>query len=160
MPRQRSNAFVSRSAASPARPSPVLVHQGLIWKQLMANGFSDPGATVMTDAILAGLGLVPFTTQFQALGRLSLYDRRQTQLLRQGLAQGEAGAVALARSAAEALSADARGLQACIEMLQDFIDQALDRLVSAGDRFNALADGVSQAMGDRSGALAQARFGA
>lgn len=62
------------------------------------------------------------------------------------------------RAEAKELEADAKRYEAMMQMLDDFIDQALARLMAASDRFNAILDGITEAMSDRGDTLSRARF--
>lgn len=59
---------------------------------------------------------------------------------------------------AKELEADAKRYEAMMQMLDDFIDQALSRLMAASDRFNAILDEITDAMSDRGNTLSRARF--
>lgn len=61
---------------------------------------------------------------------------------------------------AKKAQAGAKEIEAIMAMLDDAIDQALARMMAAGDRFNDILDAVVEAMNDRGHSLAKARFGA
>jgi hypothetical protein len=69
------------------------------------------------------------------------------------------------RGEAQQLNADAKRseaeskeTEALLNMLNDAIDQAFTRLLAAGDRFNAILDGIMEARNDRAQFTARAQF--
>lgn len=59
---------------------------------------------------------------------------------------------------ANELKADGTDKQALAKMLDDFIDQALARLIASSDRFNAILDNITDAIQDRGETLSKTRF--
>lgn len=54
--------------------------------------------------------------------------------------------------------AEAKQMEAWIKQIDDFIDQALQRLMGAMDRFNAMLDGIMEAIQDQAKTVAKAKF--
>lgn len=65
-----------------------------------------------------------------------------------------------ASSEAKDLQGKAKIDQAMMEQLNEMIDQALARMMAAGDRFNQILDGIMEAVNDRGNSLSRARFSA
>ena len=63
-----------------------------------------------------------------------------------------------AQADAQDLQADGQDLQAFNELLNDFIDQILNRVSGAATQFNAMLDDISQSVKDRGDTLARANF--
>lgn len=60
---------------------------------------------------------------------------------------------------AKKLQADALKKEAFIALIDEYIDQALSRLMNASQRFDALLDSIVDAIVDRAESLAKAKFG-
>jgi Na+/H+-dicarboxylate symporter len=54
--------------------------------------------------------------------------------------------------------AEAKEMEGWIKQIDDFIDQALQRLMGAMDRFNAMLDGIMEAINDQAKSVAKAKF--
>src|SRR5262249_25052197 len=65
-----------------------------------------------------------------------------------------------AREQADAtkLKGEAKEMEALIQQLDDFIDQAIQRLIGASDRFNAVLDGLMDAVNDRAQSTSRVKF--
>ncbi len=80
------------------------------------------------------------------------------------VATGDVTAAAIRYTAAKEIAsatedrADAKRLDADIQMLDDLIDQAIQRMIAAGDRFNQMLDALTEAMQDRGNSLSKAKF--
>jgi hypothetical protein len=59
---------------------------------------------------------------------------------------------------ANQLKADGKDMEAMMKQLDDFIDQALQRLIAASDRFNAILDTITDSIQDHSNTLSRAKF--
>lgn len=56
------------------------------------------------------------------------------------------------------LQAETKEMEAWLQQLDEFIDQALQRLIGASDRFNAMLDGLMEAIQDTAKTTAKAKF--
>lgn len=63
-------------------------------------------------------------------------------------------------SEAKELQAEGKQFEALLSQLDDFIDQALQRLMAATDRFNAMLDALTDAIQDTGNSVSRARFSA
>ncbi|WP_062012790.1 type III secretion system translocon subunit SctE [Aureimonas sp. AU4] len=68
------------------------------------------------------------------------------------------GVATMANADAKRAEANSKEEEALITMLNDAIDQAFTRLMAAGDRFNAVLDGIMEARNDRAQFTARAHF--
>lgn len=62
------------------------------------------------------------------------------------------------RAGAKELDSDAKSTEALMQSLDDMIDQALTRLMTVSERFNAILDEIMSAAADRSASLSRVRY--
>jgi len=62
------------------------------------------------------------------------------------------------RAEGEKTQAEAKEMEGWIKQIDDFIDQALQRLMGAMDRFNAMLDGIMEAIQDQAKSVSKAKF--
>jgi hypothetical protein len=56
------------------------------------------------------------------------------------------------------MNAQGKEMEAFIQQLDDFIDQALQRLIGSSDRYNAMIDGLMDAIQDTAKSVSKAKF--